>query len=80
MASKRTYAAKIWATRIYAAGIWRGFGWDPPTNCAITAGITMPANTVSGDATITASSITGDVTMPANTVTTAIGIGCGYQN
>lgn len=83
MASKRIYEAKIWAAGICAAGIWRGLGvagWVEPSNCPITAGVTMPANTITAGVTITTSSISGDVTMPANAVTTGIGIGCGYQN
>jgi hypothetical protein len=53
--------------------------WTEPSNCAITADVTMPANTISGDVTITTDTITTGVTMPANTVTGDVGIGCGFQ-
>lgn len=53
--------------------------WDGPTNCAITANVTMPGNTISGDVTMTEAANGWNVTMPANTVTTGVGMGCGQQ-
>jgi hypothetical protein len=82
MASKkRTYLAKVWAAESYAAGIWRGLSlWEDPSNCPITAGVTMPGNTITAGVTITEATNSWDVTMPANTVTTGVGIGCGNQD
>jgi len=84
MASKRIYESKIYAAGMYAAGIWRGLGvavtvWTPPSNCPITANVTMPSNAVSGDVTITETTNAWNVTMPTNSVTGDVGIGCGYQ-
>jgi hypothetical protein len=53
--------------------------WVGPTNCAITADVTMSSNTISGDVTITEATNTWDVTMPVNSVTDDVGIGCGHQ-
>lgn len=83
MASKYIYSAKIWAAGIYAAGIWRGLGvvgWEEPSNCNITAGVTMTANTISAGVTMTEATNSWDVTMPSNSATTGIGIGCGQQD
>ena len=81
MASKHIYGAKIWAAGMFAAGIWRGIAaWDPTANCPIAAGVTMPANTISGDVTMTEATNSWNVTMPASSVTGDIGIGCGHQS
>ena len=54
--------------------------WTAPSNCPITTNVTMPANAISSDVTITEATNTWDVTMPANSATTGIGMGCGQQD
>jgi len=70
-----------WSSVSYVPTLgYRTSSWTDPTNCSITTGVTMPANSISTAVTMPANTISADVTMPVNAVTGDVGIGCGYQN